>query len=109
MSSKEYSISEENIKLVYFRSYSDFCYDVGGDFFVTVSQNNDGFTEIHGKISDITRKLLIFRQPAILVFNEISPTDFIYSAWGYLKENFLDEVWREFGEADELIRGLVSK
>lgn len=107
MSSKEYSISGENIKLVYFRSYSDFIYEDSENFLVLVSENNNGFTEIYGKSNDIARKLVIIRQSAIGVFRETSPTDFIYSAWEYLKDIFSQKECREFDDIEDFSIALI--
>lgn len=87
--------AKPNIRLVYFRMYNDFCFAVGEDFLVSVSENADGFTEVYGTRNDLTRKLLLFRQPAIGVFREVSPTYFIYSVSGYLEKLFHDQIYIE--------------
>lgn len=96
----------EGIKLVYFRRYSDFCFAVGEDFRVMVSENADGFTQIHGINNNVSRLLVIFRQPAIEVFRGVSPTDFIYQVSEYLWRLYLWDEQGMFGNMEEMVQML---
>lgn len=74
----------QNCKLIYFRQYSDFCFQVEEDFTIRVSENQGGQTEIFVEHSGISRKIAVFQQCALKVFHEISPTDWICRSSGYL-------------------------
>ena len=76
--------NHQNYKLIYFRQYSDFCFQVGEDFTVRVSENQEGQTEIIVGYSGISRKIAVFQQCALEVFRELSPTDWICGSSGYL-------------------------
>lgn len=74
----------QNCKLIYFRQYSDFCFQVEEDFTIRVSENQGGQTEIFVEHSGISRKIAVFHQRALEMFREVSPTDWICRSSGYL-------------------------
>ena len=76
--------NKKNCSLVYFRKYSDFCFQTEDNFIIKVSENKDGMTEIFVKYSDISRKVVVFQQCALKIFREVSPTDWIFGNSGYL-------------------------
>lgn len=76
--------NQKNCKLIYFRRYSDFCFQVEVSFTVRVSENPDGRTEVFLEYCGISRKTAIFKQCALAVFREVSPTDWICRSSGYL-------------------------
>ncbi len=76
--------NQKNCKLIYFRKYSDFCFQVEDAFTVRVSENPDGLTEVFVGYCGITLKTAVFEQCALSVFREVSPTDWICRSSGYL-------------------------
>lgn len=76
--------NNQNCKLIYFRKYSDFGFQVEDDFMVRVSENQDGLTEVFVEYCGISRKTETFEQCALSVFREVSSTDWIYRSSGYL-------------------------
>lgn len=82
---------QQNCKLIYFRKYSDFSFQVEADFTVRVSENQDGMTEIFVEYSGISRKVVTFQQCALTVFREVSPTDWICRSSGYLIRLYQEE------------------
>lgn len=76
--------NQKNCKLIYFRQYSDFSFQVEDNFTVMLSENQDGWTEVFLKYCGISRKTAIFKQCALAVFREVSPTDWICRSSGYL-------------------------
>ncbi len=76
--------SQNNCKLIYFRKYSDFCYQIEDDFTVRVSENQRGLTEVFVEHCGISLKTATFEQCALSVFREVSPTDWICRSSGYL-------------------------
>lgn len=76
--------NEKNCKLIYFRQYSDFCFQVEENFTIRVSENPDGMTEVFVEYGGISRKTVTFEQCALSVFREVSPTDWICRSSGYL-------------------------
>lgn len=59
--------NEKNCKLIYFRQYSDFCFQVEDNFTVKVSENPDGMTEIFVEYCGISHKAATFEQCALSV------------------------------------------
>lgn len=76
--------NHQNCKLIYFRQYSDFCFQAEDGFTVRVSENQGGQTEIIAEHSGISRKIAVFQQCALEMFHEISPSDWICGSSGYL-------------------------
>gem|GEM_PF-4546352 len=76
---------QSNCKLIYFRRYSDFCFEVEGDFKVGVSEDRNGQIEVFVEHCGSPRKTVTFEQCALSVFREESPTDWICKSSGYLK------------------------
>lgn len=98
---------QQNCKLIYFRKYSDFSFQVEEDFTVTVSENQDSLTEIFVEYSGISRKVVSFQQCALAMFREVSPTDWICRSSGYLIRLFQEErciTCRNMGDFLEKIR-----
>lgn len=83
--------NQKNCSLIYFRKYSDFCFQTEDNFKIRVSENEDGMTEIFVEYSDISRKVVIFQQCALKVFREVSPTDWICGNSGYLIRLYQEE------------------
>lgn len=82
---------QQNCKLIYFRQYSDFSFQVEEDFTVTVSENQDSVAEIFVEYSGISCKVVSFHQCALAMFREVSPTDWICRSSGYLIRLFQEE------------------
>ena len=76
--------NHQNCKLIYFRQYSDFCFQVENDFTIRVSENQGGQTEIIAEHYGISRKIAVFHQQALEIFREVSPSDWICRSSGYL-------------------------
>lgn len=76
--------NQKNCKLIYFRRYSDFNFQVEDNFSIRVSENPDGLTEVFVEYGGISHKTVTFEQCALAVFREVSPTDWICRSWGYL-------------------------
>lgn len=76
--------NQKNCKLIYFRKYSDFSFQVEDNFTVRISENSYSLTEIFVEYCGILRKTVTFEQCALSVFREVSPTDWIYRSSGYL-------------------------
>lgn len=74
----------QNCKLIYFRQYSDFCFQAENDFTFRVSENQDSQTEIIAEHSGVSCTIAVFHQRALEVFREVSPTDWICRSSGYL-------------------------
>lgn len=76
--------NQKNCSLIYFRRYSDFCFQTEDNFTIRVSENQDGMTEVFVEYSGVSRKVAVFQQCALKVFHEVSPTDWICGNSGYL-------------------------
>lgn len=76
--------NQKNCKLIYFRKYSDFSFQVEDDFTVRISENPYGLTEVFVEYCGISRKTVTFVQCVLSVFREVSPTDWICRSSGYL-------------------------
>ena len=72
-------------ELIYFHRYSDFCFEIGDDFTVRVSENRNGQTEVFVEHCGVHFKAVTFEQCALSVFREESPTDWICKSSGDLK------------------------
>lgn len=83
--------NQKNCSLIYFRKYSDFCFQVEGGFIIRVSENRNGMTEVFVEYSGISRKVAVFQQCALKVFREVSPTDWICGNSGYLIRLYQEE------------------
>lgn len=83
--------NQKNCSLIYFRKYSDFCFQVEDGFTIRVSENEDGMTEVFVEYSGISHKVAVFQQCALKAFYEVSPDDWICGNSGYLIRLYQEE------------------
>lgn len=83
--------NQKNCRLIYFRRYSDFCFQTEDKFIIKVSENEDNMTEVFVEHSGISRKVAVFQQYALKVFREVSPTDWICRNSGSLIRLYQEE------------------
>ncbi len=76
--------NHQNCKLIYFRRYSDFCFQAEEDFTVRVSEKHEGLTAVIAECSGVSCQIAAFQQCALDLFREVSPTDWICRSSGYL-------------------------
>ena len=77
-------MSKQKCSLVYFRKYSDFCFQTEDGFKIWVAESKDNQTEVFVEYCGISRETVIFQQCALAVFRKVSPTDWICGNSGYL-------------------------
>ena len=78
-------MNNRKIRLICFRTYSDFSYDLGENFSVNVTENEKQETEFYVVHNGIVKRVLTICQPALLVFRYLSPDDFMDKTEEYLK------------------------
>lgn len=100
--------NQKNCSLVYFRKYSDFCFQTEDGFTIRVLENDDGMTEVFVEYCGISRKTAIFQQCALKLFREVSPTDWIYRNLGYLIQLYQNEQCVSCQNIENFLR-IISK
>ena len=104
---KNNSISNRKVKLIYFRTYGDFSYDIGENFAVNISENEKHDTVFYVVHRGISKRVLTICQPALSVFRYLSPDEVLYHISGYLTQLFERDMCKMFVSIDALISNIV--
>lgn len=101
------SIPDKKVKLIYFRTYGDFSYDIGGNFSVNVSENDKKDTEFYVENRGISKRVLTICQPALSVFRYLSPDEVLYHISGYLTQLFERDMCKMLTSVDALLSNII--
>lgn len=101
------SISDRKVRLIYFRTYGDFSYGIGGDFSVNVTENERQETEFYVIYRGIGKRVLTICQPSLSVFRYLSPDDFMDKTAEYLKNLYNKSICKMFTNIDTLLSNIV--
>ena len=101
------SIPDKKVKLIYFRTYGDFSYDIGENFTVNIFENEKQETEFYAVHMGISKRVLIICQPALSVFRYLSPDEVLYHISGYLTQLFERDMCKMLTSVDALLSNII--
>lgn len=91
------------LKLIYFRSYSDFSYSVNGNFSVEVAESDESYTEFWVSDGEHKRCVMIVKQTSLRVFRDVSPEDLLTCIIDRLLENYAMSKCESFDNLETML------
>lgn len=95
------------LKLIYFRSYSDFSYSVNGNFSVEVAESNEAYTEFWVSDGKDKRCVMIIKQTSLRVFHDVSPEDLLTCIIDRLLENYAVSECESFDNLEMILINIL--